>query len=574
MSRDNDQIGQKDRCLIDEDATRAQIKSYEEFIQRAVELIPQDPTAEEQEAIRPIVAKITEAQDEVDILKARIDFDAFAELVIRDDETGEPIKQAPIHRKWTELCNSQKRLIIWSHINSGKTTQLSIARSVWKLGRDTSRRICILSNTSSIASKIVKAIASYIKDNETVHKVFPHLKPSLPWTTSELQVEREGNSKDPSVRAVGVHGALTSARVDDLVIDDILDPENTGTEKERKKLSNWYKAVAVGRLTRRATILVVGTAYSPHDLLHDLSKQPKWRWFRFPIISNTGAITWPEAWDQARIDFMRAELGPAEFARQLLCRARDDDEARFKQEWIDLALKRGEDCKLVYSLDELAEELSEEEFSRVKAFTGVDLSTGKKKKKTDRSSFFTFFQFPNGDRRLALIESGKFTGPEIIQKVEDTHTRYGSLIAVEDNGAQAYILQFATEGSNVPVVPHTTGKSKRDPVLGVESLAIELANNKWIFPNDHGKIHPEISEFINDMLFFDPKKHTGDRLMSAYFARELARRYGGEVRNVPEVAVRVIGEDAQQAQDDEYRNGVSLKKLFDVPSDAELAKRA
>lgn len=464
---------------------------------------------------------------------ARTDFNTFAELVMVDDETGEPIKQAPIHRRWAELCEKHDRLLIWSHINSGKTTQLSILRCVWELGLNPNLRFLILSNTASIATKIVKAISALIIDNEAVHAIFPKLRPKEggTWTTTDLTVERSSFAKDPSVRAVGVHGSLTSARVDRLIVDDILDPENTATEASRKKLSAWFKAVAVGRLTPKAKVLVVGTAYHPKDLLHELGEQKRFVWYRFPVINTLGKIAWPSLWPMTRIEQMREELGPAEFARQLLCRARDDDEARFKQTWIDEALRKGQMLTLRSRLDEVPEGCF--------VFTGVDIGV-KKGKRSDLTAIFTFMEDAKGMRTLLWIEAGKFTGPEIVRRIEDHHERYQSFIAVENNAAQDFILQFMAEGSHVPVIPHTTGKQKKDPLLGVEGLAVEMAKGLWIIPN--ARPEPEIDAWISEMLFYTPKIHTGDRLMASYFAREVARQKIGN-RNVPGVMFRVFGDE-------------------------------
>lgn len=493
---------------------------------------------------------------------ARTDFNVFAQLVAVDEETQQPIKQAPIHRRWAELAEQHNRLLIWSSINSGKTTQISILRTLWEIGRDHTLRVVILSNTKSIAEKIVKAIAAYIETSDMVKAIFPDLMedPKGPWTNTELRVI--GNkAKDPSVRAVGVHGALTSARVDRLIVDDILDPENTNTDANRKELKRWYKAVSVGRLSVRGKILVVGTAYHPKDLLHDLARQRNFKYFRFPVYDSAGNIAWPEKWTQERIDLMREELGPAEFARQMLCLARDDDEARFKQDWIDAALVAGEGLTLIYQLEEIPADCF--------VFTGVDLAV-KKKKRADETVFFTFIEDSRGRRRLLNIEAGKFTGPEIVQKIVDHHRRYGSSIVVEDNAAQDFILQFAKEENSIPagvVVPHTTTKAKRDPIFGVEGLAVELSQNKWLIPCQAKKVSAQVEKWIEEMLFYSPKSHTGDRLMACYFARARARSLLGN-RGAAKIGVRVIGGEGSEAKADTAPNAEHkslVQQLFDLP---------
>lgn len=557
-----------DRCVYNDDEIRAQILSYEQFVAKALALLPDEPSPEEHAAITATIKKIDQVQAELQLLRARVDFCDFAELVITDDETGQPIKQAPIHRRWAELADEHKQLIVWSHRASGKTTQFSIARTVWELGRDPTLRFLILSNTAEIAVRILKAIANLIKNSAMVKKVFPHLEPNSdgPWTNTQLQVVRVSDSKDPSVRASGIHGAVTSARIDRVIVDDILDFEGVSTDKERKKTMAWYKATVPGCLTRRARVTIVGTAYHPSDFIHEMAKVKGYRWFRFPLIATDGTITWPELWTPQRIESLKEELGPLEWARQALCKARSDEESRFHQDWIDTALAKGRNVPWVNSIDEIPEE----ERVGTKVFTGVDLSTGKKKKKTDQTAFFTYLQYPNGMRRLLWLQSGKFNGPEIIKRVLENHERYESMIAVEDNGAQSYLLDFTRESSSIPIFPHTTTKAKRDPILGVEGLALELASGRWIFPNDEGRLHPELAQFIEDLLFFDPTTHTADMLMACYFARELSRRLYGRASFGPVAVARVIGEahENKPAEATEvYREGVSLKALFDVPSD-------
>jgi hypothetical protein len=94
--------------------------------------------------------------------QAREDFDTFAEMVCINDDTGEPVVQAPIHKLWTKLRKEHRRLLIWSHIESAKTTQCSILNTVWELGIDPTLRFVILSNTAEQAETIVRAIAGYI----------------------------------------------------------------------------------------------------------------------------------------------------------------------------------------------------------------------------------------------------------------------------------------------------------------------------------------------------------------------------------------------------------------------------
>ena len=467
------------------------------------------------------VQKTIPAQDlqplnDVILLGARQSASCCIEYVLRDEETGGRIAQEPIHRAWQRTINENDRTLIWSSVETGKTQQISIGRSLFELGKNPATRIAIVSNTHLQATKIVRSISRYIEDSDPLHEVFPNLRKAEPWTSSQLFIQRPTVSKDPSVQAFGVHGNVLGARIDLLIFDDVLDYENTRTPQLRQELWDWIQATLIGRLTRRAKIVCVGTAFHPDDALHRFSKMSTWHSERYPILHpKTGQSQWPERWPVHRIEQRRGELGPAEFARQMLCVARDDADARFKQEYIDRALKRGKGRRLAYALESVPDGCH--------VYTGVDLGV-QKHKKSGFTVLFTLLVHPNGDREVINIEAGKWSGPEIVQRIYDTHRRYMSIMIVENNAAQDFLVQFAQEGSAVPIKPFTTGRNKANPEFGVESIATEMASGKWVIPHDDsGHIEPEVQEWVSEMLYYDPKAHTGDRLMASWFAREGAR---------------------------------------------------
>jgi hypothetical protein len=162
-------------------------------------------------------------------------------------------------------------------------------------------------------------------------------------------------------------------------------------------------------------------------------------------------------------------------------------------------------------------------------YTGVDLGT-RDTKKSDLTVLFTICIHPDGSREVLNIEAGRWTSPDIMAKIADVHARYKSMVLIEDAAAQDYIRQHLVRYTAIPVFPfHTDGK-KWDPILGVEGLAVEMFNSKWIIPSQGGRTAPEIEAWISEMLFYNPEGHTGDRLMASWFAREGARRFGRTVK--------------------------------------------
>lgn len=452
---------------------------------------------------------------------AATDPNTFAEWVAVDEGTGEPIRQAPHHEEMHRLVSAHDLLVLWAHIESGKSTQITGLRVVYELGRNPNLRVAIVSNTQEQAIKLATPARRLIEDESgRVREVFPKLRPSRKrWTDASFTVERSRPSKDPSVQCFGVHGAVLGARIDLLVLDDILDFENTRTPEGRKALLQWVRSTLFGRLTKRAKVIVLGTAWHPDDLLHALAKQDGWHSARFAVQDEaTGLPTWPEVWPLDRIRAAIKRLGPLEAARQLFCRARSDEDARFKQEWIDTCLARGEGRTMPYRLARVPE--------GYRVVTGVDLGTREKRargKQADTTTLFTLCVHPNGDREVLCVERGRWHAPEIVRRIKDAHARYGSTVYVESNAAQDYLRQFIVAESALPILPFNTGANKMNPEFGVESIAVELFNAKWIIPSAGGRSTLPVEQWIGEMLAYTPGAHTGDALMACWFAREGAR---------------------------------------------------
>jgi len=454
---------------------------------------------------------------------ARTDANAFATYVLKDEETGGPILTNADQREWHTLFDQHPRLLIWSHTESGKTSLMSIGRVLFELGRNPNLRVCIVSNTDGQAQKICLAVQKYIEQSEELHRVFPELRraPDMPWNAHHLFVERATQAKDPSVQTCGIHGNILGARIDLLILDDLLDYENTASPTQRNDLWGWYHSTLEGRLTQRSRVLCIGTAWHREDFMHRLAQSAAWVFRRYSVVDpETGQSRWPARWPSSRIEARRIALGPLEFSRQLLCVARSDADARFKKEWVDQCLRRGLGVPLIYALRQVP--------SGYKTYTGVDLGV-RVKQGSDLTALCTVIIAPNGDRRVLDLEAGRWVGPEIVAKIEEKHHRYQSIVFVEDNAAQQFIVQFTKHKSAVPVHPFTTDGKKLHPEFGIEGLATEMANGKWIIPSVEAgghlvAAHPELDAWVNELLYYDPRGHAGDRLMASWIVREGARR--------------------------------------------------
>ena len=187
-------------------------------------------------AASPLTAEELQGAEQLRVMVARKDPDTFIEYVMKDEREGASLVQSPVHAEWQQLASESDRLLIWSHVESGKTNQLSIGRVLWELGNNPAIRCCVVSNTHGQSEKIVRTIGRYIEQSDELKQVFPKMTKGTPWGSGSITVERPFVSKDPSVQATGVHGNVLGARIDLLVMDDMLDYENTRSAHQRNEL--------------------------------------------------------------------------------------------------------------------------------------------------------------------------------------------------------------------------------------------------------------------------------------------------------------------------------------------------
>ncbi len=526
-------------------------------------------------------------------VKARTNAADFLEFVMKEQTTKRSIKAAPHQRVALDFMMSHDRSVNMWPAGSSKTFCVE-ALTLFLLGQDVTTRGAIVSATQAQAKKILSVVADYIDTSPELRLVFPHLRRSPrkgdPWNESEITVDRPPGIPDASLIAVGIDGGLPGARLNWIVVDDILDRENTATKEQRAKVLEFLDSTVLSRLDPiGGRVIVNNTAWHPEDLVHVL-KNAGWATM---IMTITGDIqVYDDAarmragldpWDHALLRPKYAEgedyalrlvrehdsdpnndvpLWPERFFYldwklpdgTILPRAKTWDEAVERSRW-DIEHKRGlhvvagefnrlfmnvcrdDDtsfCKLEWIERCKANARTEGYFDMVSeyrgpnpTFTGLDLAVSPGEEHDD-TAFFTFEVLPDRRRRILDIEIGQFDGPTIVKKLIAKSRAYNSIVRVENNAAQDFIRQFALQlDAALPVKPHTTGRTKAHPEYGVPGGFAEMSNGAWLIPNDkQGRCHPSVQKFIDGCLYYSPAKHTDDVIMAWYFAREQAKAWG------------------------------------------------
>lgn len=448
----------------------------------------------------------------------------------------------PFQEEWQDLCSKHDRLVLMAPTDHGKSSQISVGRVTWELGRNTDLRIVLLSSTSSLAIKNLGTIKQTILLNHRLRKVFPRLKPekrsgrTRAWWTDAIIVERSDlTNKDYSIQALGIHGSYEGSRCDLFVPDDMNDMDNTHTQGMRDITIEFLKTTAIPRLTARSRVWAVGTPWHVKDSMHWLEKNPEYFTKRYDAedglwpdlqIINGKEVGWPE-W---RLRQREREIGPIEYARSMRCRALSDTTKIF-------SIAKFDRCR---ELDGSATFPYEFHDPNLWTMTGVDLNV-KEKSTSNETVFFTVGLGRDGIFRVINIASGRFGIHGILKLMIDVYQRYGpEEFIVEDNQAQSYLSQFIERPkelleiigvsgaesilSQIRVVPFTTTAGKKlDPQYGISAMTADFEQEKWRIPRNE-----ETDKWRDEQDSFTLADHPGDRVMASWFVwqrlRERARR--------------------------------------------------
>lgn len=478
-----------------------------------------------------LVAKARAKRAQV-LAGARERCEEFVEYAIRHEQDGTRLTNEPFHVEWQQEARAHEKLVLFAPVEHAKTTHLGVAKPLHALGQNHDLRIGIISNSEKMAQKNLRAIRQHIAENPRVREVFPTLKPSSrpgdPWHNSAITVDRTSISKDPSIQVFGAYGAVVGSRLDLIVIDDILDFDNTRTPEQRDKLIHWFETTVFTRMTPGARLLVIGTPWHPEDLMHVLASRPGFAVKRYSAVHNPDdppkawRPIWPTEWPLKRLLDRYENTREVTFLRKYLCRVRIDSAGRFRASWVHRMVQLGKGRTFSHQAPR-----AQGGESRLPCFTGVDLGVGKKL--TDaRTVIHTNAIDERGRKVVVNIQSGHWTAPEIIDRLHRNYLAYGSVIYVENNAAQQFLVQIAQQ--LFPVQGVHTGNNKHHEEYGVEALAVQIRNGWWVMPSgsagDLNGVPDEGRSLISEMLHYSPEAHTGDRLMAAWICSEASRKFG------------------------------------------------
>jgi hypothetical protein len=486
-------------------------------------------------------------------------------------------KNEPFHNELDDIISNPnyKKAVIAAPRGSGKSQHVSFAYPLWEIAKNHNLRILIVSNSSMLAASFVSQILDNISRNQKYQYFAKHVdkngigvipkmrdivKREEKWSSGGFTIDRDDlNIKEFSVQAVGLFGAILSKRIDIIIADDIVNQQNSETEEQRRKVKDWFYTTILPCLIPGGRVIYAGNCWHPDDLISNLLKDPQfdfrkvlrsiitepthrdlwqqWADIRLnetlpPETRNKQAtdfygehkvemddgvqVLWPSRFPYSDLFLMRM-ANSYSFSRMYQCDISENPNQKIKNEWLELAIKKGENLML--------QDESRTNLKMSDTTGGLDLAISLKRG-SDDTVLITLdrVEYSEGDIRphdyvIRNITRGKFTPNQVRDLVREKYLAIGhSNIRVESVAYQQAMVNDL-EDLGLPVKGYHTGGEKFDPEIGVYKVARLLERGKLVIPYFKGDSHTvdECSRLLNEMRSW-PDGHTGDSLMALWFA--------------------------------------------------------
>jgi len=321
-------------------------------------------------------------------VEALYDIWAFADLI---NFKGGSKSFSKVHKEMTDInCRpqthsvgaQQRRRLFLVHRECLKSTINLSLYLLWRTYRNPNIRVLVGTNVKDLAESFIRELRSYYEDEDLQENVWnnrPHIPgPMVPvlssrsssgteskdkkvkWTNSEVQLIRTKghNYKEATITTLSCGQRKTGYHVDLLVLDDIVDWDNSITPQKARKIDSWADDLE-SLLTQKPyympitesfgewlgdEVVINGTPYYPHDYYcsrffsndeaetaQRLKEMEYVGFFRNIYVNGkdeTDGFTFPEKFDSLSVGRLQKRMkSKRRYASQYLLQLIPDDES-------------------------------------------------------------------------------------------------------------------------------------------------------------------------------------------------------------------------------------------------------
>lgn len=177
------------------------------------------------------------------------------------------------------------------------------------------QRIILMCETEKMGKDRLRVVQAAWESNQMIRAFWPERVWEAPrrqakkWNDVELIIPRKNEFPDPSLRAVGVGGAITGAHPSALIKDDLISFDAMNSELVMNEAIEYHKTSRA--LIGRPTCLewIIGTRWAVYDLYSEsMENDPTVSWWIRSMVENGRAI-YPSFFPLSRIADLQAEHG-------------------------------------------------------------------------------------------------------------------------------------------------------------------------------------------------------------------------------------------------------------------------
>lgn len=177
-------------------------------------------------------------------------------------------------------------------------------------------RILLAGETMPRATDNMRVMRNVMESNDLFRGFWPHLcweKPSRDadkWNEIALVIPRNTDYPDPSIRAIGVGGAIVGARHDVHIKDDLVGEAAANSEVEMQNVIRWHiNSRALFDDPNKSLEFLIGTRWAVHDLYsYIMAEDPSVDYVVRSIVED-GQTIYPEVFDLDDVTRLEREFG-------------------------------------------------------------------------------------------------------------------------------------------------------------------------------------------------------------------------------------------------------------------------
>lgn len=474
--------------------------------------------------------------------------------IIRNFSDGRPHETieetAAIHSDMYDVCDAitkrkDKRFVIAAPRGHAKSSIISTIKALHSLAYEHDNYILIISETDTLAKRLVASIANQLKHNEKLREDFGELlhKQSTKnerdnedtFITTNKQLV-EASSAGKSLRGK----TFNSTRPTLCLCDDLSSLNNEATEEQRQKLIHWWNSTVEPLPSENGVIVFVGTKVTATGLLsHLLGRRDYKQLFHAAVINEpdnphlwsdylhmySGEATdaeldeyyekhkdelesgielaWSNRWTYRELMHVKASIGSRAFASEYMNQSFASDEQHFSPEEYAYG-RRVFDGQ--YHLDAIEYNDKYYYLKNMDVVACWDPALASNKRSA-LNAFVTLGRDKDSGLVFVIdVYASRQVPSEFIMEILPRLAEYKPhKVVVEGIGAyRAYAEQLA-DAMRHNSIYHTRMETlkthgTKSKASRIESLEVPLANHSLILNRDHKEVYRELQEYPNGVV--------------------------------------------------------------------------